>query len=144
MYKHILLPIDGSDAATRAVDKGAELAKALGATVTLMTAIEQHPLALAGSAYRAADNPMHQAARDAGAFWLEQARQVVARHGIEAQVMSLEDRSVTQAILDAAQAVGADLIIMGSHGAGAIERLLIGSQTQRVLAHTTIPVLVLR
>ncbi len=144
MYKHILLPIDGSDASTRAVDKGAELAKVLGATVTLMTAIEQHPMALAGSVYRAADNPMHQAARDAGAFWLEQARQVVAKHGIEAKLLTVEERSVTQAILDAAQTAGADLIVMGSHGAGAIERLLLGSQTQRVLAHTAIPVLVLR
>ncbi len=144
MYKHILMPIDGSEASTRAVDKGAELAKALGATVTLMTAIEQHPMALAGSVYRAADNPMHQAARDAGAFWLEQASRVVAKHGLTAQVLTLEDRSVTQAILDAAQTTGADLIVMGSHGAGALERLLIGSQTQRVLAHTTIPVLVLR
>ena len=144
MYKHILLPIDGSDASTRAVDKGAELAKALGATVTLMTAIEPYPAGLKGSVYRAQDNPMHQAARDAGAHWLEQAAAQVRMRGIEAQQVIMQDCSVAQGILDAAKAAGADLIVMGSHGAGALERLLIGSQTQRVLTQTIIPVLVLR
>lgn len=144
MFKHILLPIDGSDASNRAIEKGAELAKALGAAVTLMTAIEQYPAGLVGTVYRAHDNPMHQAARDAGAHWLEQAKARVVQHGIEPRQIVIQDRSVAQGILDAAQSAGADLIVMGSHGAGALERLLIGSQTQRVLAHTRIPVLVLR
>jgi nucleotide-binding universal stress UspA family protein len=144
MFHHILLPIDGSEACTRAVEKGAELAKALGAVVTLMTAIEQYPAGLTGAIYRAEDNPMHQAARDAGAHWLAQAEAVVRKHGIEPKQMIMEDRSVAQSIVAAATTAGADLIVMGSHGAGALERLLIGSQTQRVLAQTSIAVMVLR
>lgn len=144
MFKHILLPIDGSEASNRAVDKGAELAKALGAVVTLMTAIERYPAGLRSSVYRAQDNPMNQAARDAGEHWLKQAVTQVREQGIEPQQRIMQDCTVAQGILDAAQEVGADLIVMGSHGAGALERLLIGSQTQRVLAQTSIPVLVLR
>ena len=144
MFQHILLPIDGSEACNRAVEKGAELAKALGAGVTLMTAVEQNPTGLAGSIYRAEDNPMHQAARDAAAYWLAQAKSIVVKHGIEPKQMVLQEASVTQSILVAATSAGADLIVMGSHGASALERLLIGSQTQRVLAHTNIAVMVLR
>lgn len=144
MFKHILLPIDGSEACIRAVEQGAELAKALGASVTLMTAIEQNPAGLAGGVYRAEDNPMHQAARDAAAHWLAQANAIVVRHGIQPQQMVLQERTITKSILAAATSAGADLIVMGSHGAGALERLLIGSQTQRVLAHTQIAVMVLR
>lgn len=144
MFKHILLPIDGSDASNRAVKKGAELAKVLGAEVTLMTCVEQHLAGLAGSVYQAEDNPMHQAARDAGSHWIAQAKALVVQHGVDPHELIIQDRTVLQAILDAAQSTGADLIVMGSHGAGALERLLIGSQTQRVLAHTSIPVLVLR
>lgn len=109
-----------------------------------MTAVEPYPAGLMGSVYRAADNPMHQAARDAGGFWLEQAQAIVAKHGIVAKQLIMAESSVAQSILEAATTQGVDLIVMGSHGAGALERLLIGSQTQRVLAHTSIPVLVLR
>lgn len=144
VFKHILLPTDGSESSARAVDMGAELAKALGAEVTLMTAVERNPIGMVGDVYRAEDNPMHQAARDAAAHWLAAAQDIAAKYGIKAHHMVMQDRTVHQSILEAAKASGADLIVMGTHGAGAIERLLIGSQTQRVLAHTNIPVLVLR
>jgi len=144
MFKHILLPIDGSDSSARAVAVGAELAKAVGAEVTLMTAVEQYPGGMMGGVYRAEDNPMHQAARDAATHWLATAQAIVAQHGIKANEVVLQGRTVYQSILDGAKTSGADLIVMGTHGAGAIERLLVGSQTQRVLAHTNIPVLVLR
>lgn len=144
MFKHILLPIDGSEASARAIEQGADLARALGAEVTLMTAIEQYPGGIMGSTYRADDNPAYQAAHEAAHHWLTQAQAVLTQYGIQAGQLILKDRSVYQCILAAAETSGADLIVMGSHGAGALERLLVGSQTQRVLAHTSIPVLVLR
>jgi len=144
MFKHILLPIDGSDSSVRAVEKGVALAKALDAKVTLMSAIEQYPAGLRGSVYRAEDSPVRQAAKDAAAHWLGAAQEVAAASGIKAEQLILEEGSVYQCILAAAEQSGADLIVMGSHGAGALERLLVGSQTQRVLAHTSLPVLVLR
>jgi nucleotide-binding universal stress UspA family protein len=143
MFKHILIPTDGSDASKRALEKGADLAKALGAQVTLMTAIDQYPVGIMGETYRTQNNPMHQAAREAAQHWLTQALALIESRDLTVHQHIAEHRSVYQGILDAAQSSGADLIVMGTHGAGALERLLVGSQTQRVLAHTTIPVLVL-
>ena len=143
MFKHILIPTDGSDASKRALEKGADLAKALGSCVTLMTAIEQYPVGMMGDTYRAQDNPMHQAAREAAQHWLTEAHALIASRALTVNHHIAEHCSVFQGILEAAQKSGADLIVMGTHGAGALERLLVGSQTQRVLAHTTIPVLVL-
>ncbi|OYU45381.1 MAG: hypothetical protein CFE44_07810 [Burkholderiales bacterium PBB4] len=142
MFKHLLIPTDGSEASQRALQRGVELAKALGASVTLMTAVE-HPGALRGLAVQASDNPMHQAAQAAALHWLEEAQASVAHWGVSVVCVVGEHQSIYQSILETARTSGADLIVMGTHGAGALERLLVGSQTQRVLAHTTIPVLVL-
>lgn len=144
MFKHILFPIDGSLASTRAVEKGAALATALGADVTLMTAVEQFPGGLMAGVYQAEHNPMHQAARDAGLHWLAAAQVILDAHGIQAKQLVMENRGVYQSILAAAEVSGADVIVMASHGAGALERLLLGSHTLRVLAHASIPVVVLR
>lgn len=142
MFKHILIPTDGSDASKRALDTGAQLANALGAGLTLMTAIDQYPMGMMGGTYRAEDNPMHQAAREAAGHWLNEAQALIAKYGVTAKQHISEHKSIYQGILEAAKGSGADLIVMGTHGAGALERLIVGSQTQRVLAHTDIPVLV--
>lgn len=63
--------------------------------------------------------------------------------GVPCQRIVVRDKPVFRAILEAAQTSSADLIVMGTHGMGLVERLLIGSPTQRVLAHTHIPVLTL-
>ena len=143
MFKHILIPADGSDASRRAVQKGVELASGLGSAVTLMTAVEQYPGGVRGASTQSVGNPMHQAAKEAALHWLAQAKESVAHRGVPIETIVGEHNSVYQCILEAAKASGADLIVMGTHGAGALERLLLGSQTQRVLSHTTIPVLVL-
>ncbi len=126
----------------RAVGKGAELAKVLGAEVTLMIAIEHFSMGILGGSHRTENDPLNLAAKEAAAHWLQAAQAVVAQHGMTAKQLTLQERTVHQCILAAAQSTGADLIIMGTHGAGAFERLIVGSETQRVLAHTTIPVLV--
>lgn len=143
MFKHILLPTDGSEAALRAVVRGAELAQALGAEVTVMTAVEHFPAGIMGSAYRPDDDDLHQAARDAAAQRLSAAEEAITGLGLKVHRILTQERTVYQAILEAAKTSGADMIVMGTHGLGALERLLVGSQTQRVLAHTNLPVLVL-
>ncbi|CAM8650283.1 UspA Universal stress protein UspA and related nucleotide-binding proteins [Comamonadaceae bacterium] len=137
MFKHLLMPTDGSEASARAVKQGAELARSVGARVTLMSAIEP-------SAFRIEDPTSRQAALDAAQFWLDAAAGIIGGIGVEAQQRIEQERSVCQSILKAAHECGADLIVMGTHGAGALERLLVGSQTQKVLAQTSVPVLVLR
>ena len=140
MFKHILLPTDGSEAAQRAVARGVALAAQLGSEVTVMTAIEHFPQHLIGSPQRA-DAAQNPPGWQAAQYWLDQAEAVAQQAGVPCQRVVERDKPVFRAILDAAQTSGADLIVMGTHGLGLVERLFVGSQTQRVLAHTQIPVL---
>ena len=143
MYKHILLPTDGSKASIRAIEQGAELAQALGAEVTLMSAVERFGVGAIGLTYSDIGHPLNIAAREAALFNLDEAQQLLAKYKLKINKMVLHEGSIYQCILEATKQSGADLIVMGRHGSGALERLLVGSQTQRVLAHTTTPVLVL-
>jgi len=142
MFQHILLPTDGSEPAMRAVARGVELAQRLGARVTVMTALEHFPAGIMASGYRPHDEPQEVPGLQAATYWLEQAEAVARAAGVPCErLLMREQKIVYRAILDAAQQCGADLIVMGTHGMGLMERLFVGSQTQRVLAHTTIPVL---
>lgn len=143
MFQHILLPTDGSEAASRAVRRGAELAARLGSHVTVMTALEHFPAGIMGSVYRPPEEARVEPGLQAAMDRLEQAVGLVRQAGLDCQRLLLRDRPVDQAILDAAQTCEADLIVMGTHGLGLVERLFVGSQTQRVLARTQIPVLTL-
>ncbi len=144
MFQHILLPTDGSDPALRAVTRGVELAARLGARVTVMTALEHFPAHIMASAYRPADAPQEVPGLQAAEQRLAQAEALARQAGVACgRLLAREPQPVFRAILEAAQRSGADLIVMGTHGMGLMERLFVGSQTQRVLAHTTIPVLTL-
>lgn len=144
MFKHILLPTDGSETAMRAVTRGVELAAQLGSEVTVMTAIEHFPAGIMGSGYRPPESPQELPGQQAANYWLDQAEAVARAAGVPCRRIVVRDQPVFRAILEAAQTSNADLIVMGTHGMGLIERIFVGSQTQRVLAHTTIPVLTLR
>lgn len=141
MFKHILLPTDGSDAAMRAVAQGVELARSIGAKVTVMTSLEHFPVGIMGSAYRPHGNHEEEPGHEVALERLDRAERLARDAGVECQRILVRDQPVYRGILDAANTSGADLIVMGTRGMGLIDRLFIGSQTQRVLAHTTIPVL---
>lgn len=143
MFKHILLPTDGSEPSLRALVKGADLARQLGADVTVMTAIEHAPSGNMGSPYRTDAQDPADAAHAAAIERLEAAEEVVRVRGVRCHRLLTREQPVYQGVISAATAAGADLIVMGTHGGSGLERLLLGSQTQRVLAHTQIPVLVM-
>lgn len=147
MFQHILLPTDGSEAAQRAVARGAELAARLGARVTVMTALDHFPAGIMASGYRPLGDLPGETETEPGLraamARLDQAVGLVRAAGLDCKRLLLRDRPVFQAILDAAEAYEVDLIVMGTHGLGLVDRLIVGSQTQRVLAHTRIPVLTL-
>lgn len=144
MFTHILLPTDGSDTAMRAVTRGAELAARLGAQVTVMTALDHFPAGIMASGYRPPDEAQEVPGLQVAQQRLDMAEAVARRAGVPCQRMLVRDhKAVYRAILDAAQSAGADLIVMGTHGMGLMDRLFVGSQTQRVLAHTQVPVLTL-
>jgi nucleotide-binding universal stress UspA family protein len=141
MFKHILLPTDGSEAAMRAVTQGIELARQLGAQVTVMTVLEHFPDGIMGSAYRPEELQEEEPGLQVAQERLAAALRVAHDAGIRAQHLLVRDKAVHTAIVEAAKTSGADLIVMGTHGLGLIERIFIGSQTQRVLSHTHVPVL---
>lgn len=145
MVKHILLPTDGSRHSERAVFYGVELARLFGAKVTgIYAAPEFHVLS-----YRAAElqESREQFAADVQAH-AEQYLAFVSRVAQEAKVACdvLVERNdhPHDAICQAAKRLQCDLVVMASHGRRGLAGLLLGSETQRVLAHTELPVLVWR
>jgi len=149
MFKHLLLPTDGSALAAKGVKTGVRLAKALRARVTGVYVIEPYlPTMVPEGAVMAApafDPREYEKAAQA------QAAKALARLEGEARGAKLRcaTRSITaaqpwQGILKVARARSCDAIVIASHGRGALGGLILGSQTARVLAHSKIPVLVIR
>ena len=149
MYKHILVPTDGSDLAGKGVQQGLALAKALGARVTVVTATEPFPVS--GFALGAGWVPSGADMQEFSAAQKEDAEKILAavkaeaaKAGVDADLVHVPDQRAADAILEAAKVHKADLIVIASHGRRGVERVLLGSQTAEVLAHSTIPVLVVK
>ena len=149
MYAKILIPTDGSELANQAVTQGLELARTLGAEIVVLTVVEPFHVAaygVAGDVHQLQSN-MRAYESQAGAHAnrvLESAEVLAKDAGVPATVRQLQSDSPAEAIVRAAEEAGADLIVMASHGRRGVAALVLGSQTTRVLAHTKIPVLVLR
>jgi nucleotide-binding universal stress UspA family protein len=144
MFKHILVPVDGSGTALLAVDKAVALARAFGSDITVINVVDFYPFVGVGADY-AFGQAEYMAAATAGANKaLNAASNAVKEAGLPCAHKVIEGHVVHEGILEAATSTGADLIVMGSHGRHGIEKLLLGSVTQRVLSHTTLPVLVVR
>ena len=125
MYRHILIPTDGSELAERGVAQGLALAKSLGAKVSLIYVVEPL-LAVTGDF----------------ASVLDRAANAAKEAGVSGETILVETAQPHQAIIDAAKDKGCDLIVMSSHGRSGLSMLLIGSVTNKVLAHAKTPVLV--
>jgi len=145
MYKHILIPTDGSDLSARGLEAGLRLAAELRARVTVVTATPPfHALSLAPSqAEYSASNYQKHAAAVAGGI-LDAARARAEAAGLSCDIVHVVHDRPWQAIIDTAQTRGCDLITMASHGRRGATAILLGSETLRVLTHSTIPVLVYR
>ena len=147
MYKHILIPTDGSELAAKAIEAGIEFAREAHARVTAFTAVPayQIPSEVEMMARRGVSLEQYerQAKRKA-----ESTLQKIADRAREAGVDYDADYALSDepydAIIRAAQKHGCDLIFMASHGRRGISALIHGSQTQGVLTHSSIPTLVYR
>ena len=148
MYKNILVPTDGSALSLKAVRAAAGLAARLGASLTaLYVTLEGVPSAFSGGTIYASavlgrqyENYLRKQAEDALAAAQAQAR----RAGVAVVALRRTARQPWREILATASRRGCDLIVMGSHGRGGVQKLLLGSETAKVLAHAKIPVLVCR
>jgi len=148
MFKHILIPTDGSKLASKGVKAGVKLAKALGARVTGVYVIQPYVPAMYGEAalYIPVVAPQEYKKLSERA-----AKKALAAVEIEAQTARVpcatqfvSDPQPWGGILRVARSRKCDAIAMASHGRGGLGGLLLGSETQRVLAHSKIPVLVSR
>ena len=143
MYRHILLPTDGSEVSTRAVDTGIELAKWLNARVYALHVI----LPFQSLAYMTQIIPQSEASyTEESVRWAErylgEVREKAGQVGVPCDSDYVFDRHPCDAILRVAQEKGCDLLIMGSHGWRGFTKLLLGSETQKVLVRSPLPVLV--
>jgi len=145
MYNHILIPTDGSELSKMALEEGVALAKALGAGVTVVTVTTPYHVFTANPSM-ITDTPeqyrKHMAA--VAGQYLDVAKNIAAAAGVSCDLVHVEHEHPYQAIIDTAQNRGCDAIHMASHGRRGLSAILLGSETLKVLTHSTIPIIVCR
>jgi nucleotide-binding universal stress UspA family protein len=145
MYAHILIATDGSDLAQRAVEQGLALAKVLGSTVTAVTVTEPWTAAVSGEWAVAFPVEEYEKATAANAEKiLDGVQRAAVGLGVICDAVHVKDQYAAEAIVEEAKARGCDLIVMASHGRRGIAKFVLGSQATRVLAHTSVPLLICR
>lgn len=143
MYSHILIATDGSDRSRMATEHGIALAKALGARTTIVAVTGPHPGYTHPQIAAHMPEIMGQLAK-AAEDHLEAARAIAASKGVACETVLVKEHGADEGIVETANARGCDLIVMGSHGWGALKSLFLGSITLKVLTSSKIPVLVHR
>ena len=145
MYRHLCIPTDGSPLSELAIEQGLALAKALQARVTVLTVTQPyHLFAVTAEQLAVVRSDYERHIRDTAMAQLQAIEARASALGLGCDVLVVEDQSPYQAIIAAANERGCDLIAMASHGRRGITALALGSQTQKVLTHSNIPVLVYR
>ncbi|WP_119966813.1 universal stress protein [Simplicispira lacusdiani] len=147
MYKRILIATDGSKLSDKAVQSGLDLAELAGAAVVALKVVPRYP-----RSYFEGGMPVDTSdVRRIEKQWSEAAQAMVdavkktgEARGLTVKAVVAKSDLVAEAVIAAAKKHKCDLIVMASHGRKGIKRLLLGSETQHVLTHSHIPVLVLR
>ena len=145
MFKHVLIPTDGSDLSRKAILYGVQLAKESGAKITGLTVAEPYRAAAMDAVLIPVDEgDYEEQSRLRSDRAMEQVKMAADAAGVPCETVREVHDQPYRAIIDAAHALGCDLIVMASHGRRGISALLLGSETVKVLTHSTIPVLIYR
>lgn len=145
MYRNICIPTDGSPLSNLAVERGLALAKALGARATVLSVIQPfHAIAYSPELIADSREAYDRHAEQHAAQYLLEAEAKAKALGVACETVAAKDEHPYAAIISAAEAKGCDLIAMASHGRRGVTALVLGSETLKVLTHSTIPVLVFR
>ena len=147
MYKRILIATDGSPLSDKAVESGLGLAALSGASIVALKVVPRYPRSyFEGSAPLNRDEvkQVEQRWSDAALAELAEIKKIGAEQGISVKSVVAKSELIAESIISAATKNNCDLIVMASHGRKGIKRVLLGSETQHVLTHSHIPVLVLR
>jgi nucleotide-binding universal stress UspA family protein len=147
MYKRLLIATDGSTLSKKAVTSGVNLAQSLGAELVLMKVVPRYTQTyFEGVVTLGADDvkKIEQAWADSAQAILDKAVKSAASKVMNTKTVVVKADRVAEAIIATAKKQACDLIIMASHGRSGISRVLLGSETNAVLTHSHVPVLVLR
>jgi nucleotide-binding universal stress UspA family protein len=145
MYKHILIPTDGSELSQKAIDHGAKLAKALNAKITILIVSEPfHIFALDPTVVTGTPAEYKRRIADVIAQHLKTAKDTAVAAGVTCDGVHVEHEQPYRAIIDTASKMGCDAIVMASHGRRGISAMVLGSETVKVLTHSSTPVVVVR
>ena len=147
MYKRILVATDGSKLSNMAVEHAIKLADITGAEVVALKVVPRYPqtyfeggVALAAAEVARIEKQWNDEAMEA----VNAVKAAGQKLEVKVKPVTVKSDLIAEAIIAAAKRIKVDLIVMASHGRKGIKRLLLGSETQKVLTHSHIPVLVLR
>jgi nucleotide-binding universal stress UspA family protein len=148
MFKHIMLPTDGSELSNAAVQEGIRFAKSIGARVTGICVMpNQHPFfyeGMSAEVYLELQAEKRKELRKVAEAFLSVVEKGAREAGVPCNAVVETSDHPYEAIVQVAERAGCDLIMMASHGRKGVKAVLLGSETQKVLTHSKIPVLVYR
>ena len=144
MFKRILVPTDGSEITTKAIDTSIELAKAVGAKLYTISVKEPFPYSAISEMQPTPPQEFFDAQERIAARRVQAVVERSTAAGVPCEAHTVEALHPWEAIIDHAAKMECDLLVMASHGRRGVSALLLGSETQKVLTHTKVPVLIVR
>ncbi|WP_280152333.1 universal stress protein [Piscinibacter sp. XHJ-5] len=144
MFQRILVPTDGSDITAKAVDTAIRLAKSLNARLYTISVKEPFPYSAISEMQPTPPQEFFEAQERIAARRIQDVREAAEAQGVDCEAHTIEALHPWEAIIEHAQRMGCDVLVMASHGRRGVTALLLGSETQKVLTHSKIPVLVVR
>lgn len=144
VYEHILVPIDGSATSMTAVEHAADVAKNFRCKITVLQVLTIDPYIEAQYITATQSSDIIDRAKKNIQETLDLVKQKFREEGIVVDTLIAEGQVVHHEIVQAAEKVGADLIVMGSHGRTGFKKFILGSVAQNVLGEVKIPVLIVR
>lgn len=144
-YKHLLVPVDGSQISFSAVKQAAILAKTLESELTLISLVAEDPFTDADFYYSSTIMKEYfvQAYENADKALLE-AKKIAEEVGVTAKTSIIKGQINAKGVVEAAEKCHADLIVMGSHGRKGFQKMILGSFAQDILTNTSLPVLIIK
>ena len=144
MFKRILVPTDGSEITLKAVETAIALAKSVGAQLYAISVKEPFPYSAISEMQPTPPQEFFDAQERIANKRVQAVLELGKAAGVNCQAHTVEALHPWEAIIDHATTMGCDLLVMASHGRRGVSALLLGSETQKVLTHTKVPVLIVR
>ena len=147
MYKRILVATDGTALSKKAVRSAIDLAAAVGAELVALYVVPRYPVSYFEGGITISMQDIERTEKqwsDKGQAVVDAVQQTAQAEGVKTEAVIAQSDLVAESIMAAAKKHKCDLVVMASHGRKGITRVLLGSETQHVLTHSTVPVLVLR